>query len=140
MSKQWYVVHTYSGYENKVKTSLEERLNVLGLRERVGQILVPMEDVVEVRGGKRKVSSRKFFPGYLLIEAEMNDDIWYVIKDTPKVTGLLGVANDPTPLSEEEVRQIQKHMRGEAAEPSAQARVQRGENVRVIEGRVTDVD
>ena len=102
MSKQWYVVHTYSGYENKVKTSLEERLNVLGLQERVGQILVPMEDVVEVKGGKRKISSRKFFPGYLLIEAEMNDDIWYVIKDTPKVTGLLGGAKDPTPLSDEE--------------------------------------
>ena len=95
MSKQWYVVHTYSGYENKVKASLEERLSSLGLHERVGQILVPMEDVVEVKGGKRRVSSRKFFPGYLLIEAEMNDDIWYVIKDTPKVTGLLGGARIP---------------------------------------------
>ena len=83
MNKQWYVVHTYSGYENKVKTSLEERLNILGLRERVGQILVPMEDVVEVKRGKAQGIITQIFPGYLLIEAEMNDDIWYVIKDTP---------------------------------------------------------
>ncbi len=138
MSKQWYVVHTYSGYENKVKTSLEERLNVSELRERVGQILVPMEDVVEVRGGKRKVSSRKFFPGYLLIEAEMNDDIWYVIKDTPKVTGLLGGAKDPTPLSDEEVMQIHKHMRGETAEPRPKVLFDLGENVRVIDGPFTN--
>jgi len=138
MSKQWYVVHTYSGYENKVKASLEERLNALGLHERVGQILVPMEDVVEVKGGKRRVSSRKFFPGYLLVEAEMNDDIWYVIKDTPKVTGLLGGAKDPTPLSEEEVTQIQKHMRGEAAEPRPKVLFELGENVRVIDGPFTN--
>src|SRR5918911_3537173 len=138
MSKQWYVVHTYSGYENKVKASLEERLNSLGLRERVGQILVPMEDVVEVKGGKRRVSSRKFFPGYILIEAEMNDDIWYVIKDTPKVTGLLGGAKDPTPLSDEEVMQIHKHMRGEAAEPRPKVLFELGENVRVIDGPFTN--
>jgi transcriptional antiterminator NusG len=137
MSKQWYVVHTYSGYENKVKASLEERLNVLGLHERVGQTLVPMEDVVEVKGGKRRVSSRKFFPGYILIEA-MNDDIWYVIKDTPKVTGLLGGAKDPTPLSEEEVMQIHKHMRGEAAEPRPKVLFELGENVRVIDGPFTN--
>jgi transcriptional antiterminator NusG len=76
MSKQWYVIHTYSGHENKVKASLEERLHATGLHARVGQILVPTEDVVEIKGGKRKVSSRKFFPGYLLIEAEMDDDDW----------------------------------------------------------------
>jgi len=138
MSKQWYVVHTYSGYENKVKASLEERFNALGLHERVGQILVPMEDVVEVKGGKRRVSSRKFFPGYLLIEAEMNDDVWYVIKDTPKVTGLLGGAKDPTPLSDEEVTQVHKHMRGEAAEPRPKVLFELGENVRVIDGPFTN--
>lgn len=138
MSKQWYVVQTYSGYENKVKASLEERLNVLGLRDDVGQILVPMEDVVEVKGGKRKISSRKFFPGYLLIEVEMNDNIWYIIKETPKVTGLLGGAKDPTPLSAEEIVQIQKHMQGETAEPKPKVIFDTGENVRVIDGPFTN--
>ena len=105
MDKQWYVIHTYSGHENKVKASLEERLSAEGLHDQVVQILVPTEDVVEIKGGKRRVSSRKFFPGYLLIEMEMSDEIWYVIKDTPKVTGFLGGAKTPTPLSDEEVAQ-----------------------------------
>ena len=138
MSKQWYVIHTYSGHENKVKASLEERLNATGLHSRVGQILVPTEDVVEIKGGKRKVSSRKFFPGYLLIEAEMDDDVWYVIKDTPKVTGFLGGGKDPTPLSEEEVLQIQEHMSGETTEPKPKVLFELGESVRVIDGPFTN--
>ena len=138
MSKQWYVLHTYSGHENKVKASLEERLSSAGLRERVGQILVPTEDVVEVKGGKRRVSSRKFFPGYLLIEMEMGDDIWYVIKDTPKVTGFLGGDKTPTPLLDEEVLQIQEHMRGETAAPKPKTHLELGENVRVVEGPFTN--
>ena len=138
MSRQWYVVHTYSGHENKVKASLEERLQASGFHDRVGQILVPAEDVVEVRGGKRRVSSRKFFPGYLLIEMEMGDDIWYVIKDTPKVTGFLGGAKEPTPLSEDEVVQIQEHMRGETTQPKPKVQFELGENVRVIDGPFTN--
>lgn len=138
MSKQWYVIHTYSGHENKVKASLEERLGTADLRDRVGQILVPTEDVVEIKGGKRKVSSRKFFPGYLLIEMEMSDDIWYVIKNTPKVTGFLGGSKEPTPLSDEEVMQIQEHMRGEATEPKPKVMFELGENVRVIDGPFTN--
>ena len=138
MSRQWYVVHTYSGHENKVKASLEERLQASGFHDRVGQILVPAEDVVEVRGGKRRVSSRKFFPGYLLIEMEMSDDIWYVIKDTPKVTGFLGGAKEPTPLSEDEVVQIQEHMRGETTQPKPKVQFELGENVRVIDGPFTN--
>ena len=138
MSKQWYVIHTYSGHENKVKASLEERLNAAGLHDRVGQILVPTEDVVEIKGGKRRVSSRKFFPGYLLIEMEMGDDIWYVIKDTPKVTGFLGGDKTPTPLLDEEVAQIQEHMRGETAEPKPKMHLELGENVRVIDGPFTN--
>jgi transcriptional antiterminator NusG len=94
--------------------------------------------VVEIKGGKRKVSSRKFFPGYLLIEVEMSDDIWYVIKDTPKVTGFLGGAKDPTPLSEEEIVQIQGHMRGEAVEPKPKMSFDTGENIRVIDGPFTN--
>jgi transcriptional antiterminator NusG len=138
MSKQWYVIHTYSGHENKVKVSLEERLSAAGLHDQVGQILVPTEDVVEIKGGKRKISSRKFFPGYLLIEMEMSDDLWYVIKNTPKVTGFLGGAKEPTPLSDEEVAQIQEHMRGESTEPKPKVLFELGENVRVIDGPFTN--
>ena len=128
MSKQWYVLHTYSGHENKVKAGLEERLNAAGFREQVGEILVPTEDVVEVKGGKRRVSSRKFFPGYILVELEMSDTLWYVINNMPKVTGF------STPLSDGEVVQIQEHMRGETAEPKPKVLFDLGENVRVIDG------
>ncbi len=134
MSKQWYVIHTYSGHENKVKASLEERLNSLGFGDRVGQILVPTEDVVEIKGGKRRVSSRKFFPGYLMIEMELSDAIWNVINDIPRVTGFLGGAKDPTPLSLEEVEQVREHMRGETTEPKPKVLFDLGENVRVIDG------
>jgi transcriptional antiterminator NusG len=138
MSKQWYVIHTYSGHENKVKASLEERLNAMGFHDRVEQILVPTEDVVEIKGGKRRVSSRKFFPGYLLIEMEMGDEIWNVINETPKVTGFLGGAKDPTPLSLEEVEHIREHMRGETTEPKPKVLFDLGENVRVIDGPFTN--
>jgi transcriptional antiterminator NusG len=138
MSKRWYVIHTYSGYENKVKASLEERLNATGLHDQVGQILVPTEDVVEIKGGKRRVSSRKFFPGYLLIEMEMGDDVWNVINETPKVTGFLGGVKDPTPLSEEEVEHIRAHMCRETAAPKPRMAFDLGENVRVIEGPFTN--
>lgn len=138
MSKQWYVIHTYSGHENKVRLSLEERLISKGLRDKVGQILVPTEDVVEIKGGKKRVSSRKFFPGYLLIEAEMEDEVWYVIKDTPKVTGFLGGGKEPVPLSEEEISQIQEHISSEPAEPKPKVLFECGENVRVIEGPFTN--
>lgn len=138
MSKRWYVIHTYSGYENKVKASLEERLSSTGLHDFVGQILVPTEDVVEIKGGKRRVSSRKFFPGYLLIEMEMGDDVWNVINETPKVTGFLGGMKDPTPLSDEEVEHIHAHMCRETAAPKPRMAFDLGENVRVIEGPFTN--
>ena len=138
MSKHWYVIHTYSGHENKVKASLEERLNSKGLFERVGQILVPAEDVVEIKGGKRKISSRKFFPGYVLIEAEIDDEVWYAIKDTPKVTGFLGGGKEPTPLSEEEVSYIWNQISGEASEPKPKVIFGPGENVRVTDGPFTN--
>jgi len=138
MDKQWYVIHTYSGHENKVKASLEERLNSRGLIERVGQILVPAEDVVEIKGGKRRISSRKFFPGYVLIEAEIDDEVWYAIRDTPKVTGFLGGGKDPTPLSEEEVTYIWSQIEGESSEPKPKVIFDAGENVRVTDGPFTN--
>ena len=137
MALQWYVIHTYSGYEYKVKASIEEQFKAKGLLSQVGQILVPTEDVVEVKAGKKRVSSRKFFPGYLLIQMEMNDETWYLIKSTPKVTGFLG-GNTPTALTEGEVDEIRKTMEGEPAKPKPKVLFEAGENVRVVEGPFTN--
>ena len=105
-NKKWYVIHTYSGFERKVKLSIEEQFDHSSFRENFEEVVIPTEDVVEVRKGKKKVSSRKFFPGYILINVEMNQDIWYMIKNTAKVTGFLGGGGEPVPLSEEEVKTI----------------------------------
>lgn len=144
MNMQWYVIHTYSGYEYKVKASIEEQLKAKGLSSRVGQdvdgkynILVPTEDVVEMKAGKKRVSSRKFFPGYLVIQMEMNDETWYLIKSTPKVTGFLG-GNTPTSLPEVEVEEILKTMRGEPTKPKPKVLFESSENVRVVEGPFTN--
>ena len=114
MSMNWYVIHTYSGYEQKVKLNLLEQFERSENRERLGEIVIPTEEVVEVRRGKKKISSRKFFPGYVLINIDMTRDIWYMIKDTPKVTGFLGGGATPVPLSEEEVKLIMEQMKGES--------------------------
>ena len=134
-NKKWYVIHTYSGYERKVKLSLEEQFgHSADKKEQLGEIIIPTEEVVEVRGGKKKISSRKFFPGYIMINVEMDQDIWYLIKNTPKVTGFLGSSQDPVPLSEAEVKQIMDQIKGEASRPKPKFTFERGENVRVIEG------
>ena len=106
MPKNWYIIHTYSGFERKVKESLESRVKAFGLEEKIGQILIPTETVVEMRGGKKVESSRLFYPGYVLVEIEMDDNVWHVVKATPRVTGFVGSAQSPSPLSEEEVDQI----------------------------------
>jgi len=105
-TKQWYIVHTYSGFENKVKESLEQRVNAYGLQAEIGEILIPTEQVAEMRGGKKVVSSKRFFPGYILVEMHMSDHAWHVVKNTPKVTGFVGAGAKPTPLTREEVDQI----------------------------------
>ncbi len=133
MDKKWYVVHTYSGYEVKVKSNMEERLKNSAMEGKVSQILVPTEDVVEVKGGKKKISTRKYFPGYIMIEMEMDDDIWYVIKNTPKVTGFLG-GTRPTPLDEEEINRLLEQLKGEAAKPKPKFIFEKGEKVRVVDG------
>ncbi len=133
MSKDWYVIHTYSGYENKVKASLEERFTHSGCRDKLGQIVIPTEEVVEIRGGKKKITSRKFFPGYVMVQVEMDQDIWYLIKNTPKVTGYPGGAQ-PVPLSEEEVKSVLEQMEAEASRPKHTYSFEKGESVRVIEG------
>ena len=134
MSMNWYVIHTYSGYEQKVKLSLLEQFDRSESKERLGEIVIPTEEVVEVRKGKKKISSRKFFPGYVLINVDMTQDIWYMIKDTPKVTGFLGGGATPVPLSEEEVKLIMEQMRGESTRIKPKVLFEKGEDVRVIEG------
>lgn len=130
---KWYVIHTYSGYEAKVKAALQERIQSSQLVGQFGKILVPTEDMVEVRGGRRRVSTRKYYPGYVVIQMKMNTDTWYLIRNTPKVTGFLGGTNDPTPLSPEEVQKILGQMRGEqVAKPRIE--FEEGQNVRVVDG------
>jgi len=134
VDKNWYVIHTYSGFEQKVKTSLEEQFERSSSKEALGEIIIPVEDVVEIRKGKKKISSRKFFPGYILISVEMSRDIWYMIKNTAKVTGFLGGGGKPVPLSEEEVKTIKGQISGEASQPRPKFSFEKGESVRVIDG------
>ena len=103
---KWYIIHSYSGFERKVKESLESRVAAFGLQEKIGKVLIPTESVTEVRGGKKYTSERMFYPGYVLVEMDMDDHVWHVVKSTPRVTGFVGTGQQPTPLSEEEVQHI----------------------------------
>ncbi|MCL6635313.1 MAG: transcription termination/antitermination protein NusG [Peptococcaceae bacterium] len=132
MEKKWYVVHTYSGYENKVKANLEKRIESMNMEGKIFRILVPMEDEVEIKDGKKKISKRKVFPGYVLVEMIMTDDSWYVVRNTPGVTGFVGSGSKPIPLNDAEARQIIRQMGVE--EPRARVDFTTGENVRVIAG------
>ncbi|MCL5781318.1 MAG: transcription termination/antitermination protein NusG [Firmicutes bacterium] len=132
MSKQWYVVHTYSGYENKVKANLERRIESMNMEDKIFRILVPMEDEVEIKNGKKKISKKKVFPGYVLVEMIMTDDSWYVVRNTPGVTGFVGSGSKPIPLSEEEAKAIIKQMGIE--EPKTRMDITVGENVKVTDG------
>jgi transcriptional antiterminator NusG len=133
-SQNWYVIHTYSGFESKVKASIEQRTAALGLSGKVSQILIPTEDVVELKQGKRRVSSRKFFPGYVLIKMEMSEQLWYLVKNTPKVTGFVGPATQPTPIPEEQVQTILQQVEEGAERPKHKVMFIRGESVRIIDG------
>ncbi|KLU67481.1 MULTISPECIES: transcription termination/antitermination protein NusG [Desulfosporosinus] len=110
MAKDWFVIHTYSGYENKVKMNLEKRVESMNMEEKIFRVLVPMEDEVEFKNGKEKVTKRKVYPGYVLVEMEMTDDSWYVVRNTPGVTGFVGTGTKPIPLLEQEVVQILQQM------------------------------
>jgi transcriptional antiterminator NusG len=134
MAKQWYIVHTYSGYENKVRESLKQRADALGMGEAIGEVLIPTEDVVEMRDGNRVISKKKFFPGYVLINMEMNDATWHVVKNTPKVTGFVGSATSPVPLTQEEVDRIINQVSVAAEKPKPKFQFQRGDAVRIIDG------
>ena len=134
MAKHWYIIHTYSGFERKVKESLESRVKAFGLEDKIGQVMVPTETVVEMRGGKKITTPRLFFPGYVLVEMEMNDDVWHVVRSTPRVTGFVGGGQAPTPLSEGEVDQIIHHttVAGEKVKPKLT--FDRNETVRIVDG------
>jgi transcriptional antiterminator NusG len=138
MAKQWYVVHTFSGYEQKVKAALEERIRSMGKAEKFGEILVPVEKVMELVKGKKKTSSRKFFPGYILVQMELDDDTWHVVKETPKVTGFVGGTTNPAPVSEEEVRTITQQMEEGAVKPKPRVLFSVGESVKVVDGPFVD--
>jgi transcriptional antiterminator NusG len=138
MEKKWYVVHTYSGYEHKAKAALEERVKAMGKTEEFGEVLVPAEKVVELVKGRKKTSSRKFFPGYILVNMALNDETWHVVKSTPKVTGFVGDARNPSPISENEVRDITQQMAEGAARPKPKVQFEAGESVKVIDGPFQD--
>lgn len=134
---KWYVVHTYSGYENKVKTNLELKVQSLGMTDTIRRILVPMQDEVDIKEGQKRVVQRKVFPGYVLVEMEVNDRSWYVVRNTPGVTGFVGTATRPIPLSEEEAERIlygQEH----AGAPVPKITVKVGDRIRIISGAFED--
>ena len=136
-TKNWYIVHTYSGFEKKVAESLTERVKAYGLQNDIGEVLIPTEDVVEMRGGKKVVTAKRFFPGYILVEMHMSDHAWHVVKNTPKVTGFVGAGAKPTPLSKDEVEQILQQVRTAAEKPKPKYMFEKGEQVRINEGPFT---
>ena len=131
-TKQWYVIHTYSGYENKVKANLEHRIESMGVEDQIFQVLVPMEEEIEIRNGQRQTVNRKVFPGYVLVEMAMSDESWYVVRNTPGVTSFVGSGNRPLPLDENEVKKILKQMGVET--PKFKVQYQKGQSVRVKDG------
>jgi transcription termination/antitermination protein NusG len=134
MAKRWYIVHAYSNFERKVAEALKERVKQHGLEEHFEQILVPMEEVLEVRRGKRVNAERKFFPGYVLVKMEMSDRTHLLVKDTPKVTGFLGADNKPSPISEAEAQRILNQVQEGVERPKTSIRFEVGENVKVADG------
>lgn len=134
MSKQWYVVHTYSGYEQKAKIALEERVKSLHLDPLFEEVLVPSENVVEIRKGQKKTTTRKFFPGYILVKMDLNDKTWHVVKDTPKITGFVGSTTNPPTIPEEEVRRLTQQIDEGHMKPKMKVVFEKGDSVRVIDG------
>jgi transcriptional antiterminator NusG len=139
MSMRWYVVHAYSGFEKSVARALAERIERAGMKDQFGEILVPVEEVVEMKGGKKAMSERKFFPGYVLVQMDMTDDTWHLVKSTPKVTGFVGgAAMKPTPISEKEVDAIMNQMKEGVEKPKPKVLFEVGQSVRVIDGPFND--
>jgi len=139
MAFRWYIVHTYSGFESRVKQSLEERIASAGMEELFADIIIPEENVVELVKGKKKTSKRKFFPGYIIVRMELNDDTWHVVKDTPKVTGFVG-NRKPSPISDAEVQALQNRIDEGTLKPKPKISFDEGDHVKIIDGPFTNFD
>ncbi len=140
MAFRWYVVHTYSGFENRVKASLQERMATAGMQEFFSDILIPEEDVVELVSGEKKTSKRKFFPGYILVKMELNDETWHLVKDTPKVTGFIGSKNKPSPISDKDVDILITRIDEGTLKPKPKFKFELGDHVKIIDGPFTNFD
>jgi transcriptional antiterminator NusG len=139
MAKRWYVVHAYSGFENRVRQSLMERIERSGLQDKFGEILIPTEEVVEMKEGQKRKSERKFFPGYVLVQMEMDDETWHTVKDVPKVLGFIGGTTDkPAPISDREAEAILQRVQEGVEKPRPKVLFEPGEVVRVIDGPFND--
>lgn len=139
MSKRWYVVHAYSGYEKKVAAALQERVALAEMQDAFGEILVPTEEVVEMRGGQKRKSERKFFPGYVLVQMELNDDTWHLVKETPRVMGFIGgKADKPAPISDREAATILARVHDSEEAPRPKTMFEPGELVRIVDGPFND--
>jgi len=136
--KNWYIIHTYSGFEEKVKESLEGRARAFGFSDKIGQILIPKEEVVELRGGKKVTSKRLLYPGYVLVEMDMDDELWHAVKNTPRVTGFVGGGNTPVPLTPDEVNNILYRQASSVERPRPKLTFEKNENVRIIDGPFTN--
>jgi len=132
--KQWYIVHTYSGFEERVRENLNQRIDALDMRDKFGEIKIPTETLIEMKGGKKREVQRKFFPGYILVEMDMADEAWHLVKNTPKVTGFVGTGKKPTPLTPEEVDQILTQVVTTKEKPKPKHVYEHGEHVRIIDG------
>jgi transcriptional antiterminator NusG len=147
MARRWYVVNTYSGFENKVKLNLENRIKALNIADKIFQVMVPSEQVNEMRAGKKRLASRRFYPGYILVEMELTDESWYIVRNTPKVTGFVGNGNTPTALEPHEVDNIIGQMKGTKEKPINKINFDKGELVKVMggpfsgfQGKVEDIN
>lgn len=139
MTKRWYVVHAYSGYEKKVAGALKERIELAGMGDQFGEVLVPTEEVVEIRGGQKRKSERKFFPGYVLVQMELNDDTWHLVKETPRVMGFIGgKADQPAPITEKEANTILMRVQDAEDKPRPKTLFEPGELIRIIDGPFND--
>jgi transcriptional antiterminator NusG len=137
-NKNWFIVHTYSGFEQKVADSLRSRAEAFGFADKIGQILIPTEEVVELRNGKKITSKRMLYPGYVLVEMEMNDELWHAVKATPRVTGFVGGGNAPVPLTADEVNSILYRQSTSAERPRPKLSFEKNENVRIVDGPFTN--
>ena len=135
---EWYAIHTYSGYENKVKSHLEARIASMDMRNKIFRVIVPMEEEVEIKQGQRRTVQRKVFPGYVLVEMIMSDEAWYVVRNTPGVTSFVGSGTHPVPLQEHEIKSILKQVTKETDKPKAKISFSKGQSVRVIDGPFTE--